>query len=147
MIKKPNPLLIATVVLLGFAAVAPLIGAKTSGLDTTAKPTDVSTGSFKTAGVIFPIDGVSRSGDTVSFTITENARELDKKADTVEISAMQKTGTSPSDCPLIKSTSIDKTVNNYNPISGSANISAKFASVEMATAAADADCLLIRDTE
>lgn len=112
------------------------------------KPTDISEASYDEAGVTFPIDNVKQSGKQITFTITENARELDEKADTVKISAMRKIDSDmPDTCPKVKSTSIDKDVGDYDMMSGKADVTATFATEEMARTAAEADCLLIEDTE
>lgn len=110
--------------------------------------TSVTESDFSMAKVIFPITGVSRNGNVITLTITENARGLEDQSQSVDISAMKKiSAASPTKCPLVNSTSINKEIKDYNMISGEAVISATFATEDMAKAAADANCLLIRNTE
>lgn len=113
----------------------------------TLNDTQISEGSFKIAKVIFPISQVSQNGKNVSLTINENARDLQNQSQNVDYSAMQKTGTNASKCPLVNSTAIDKEIKSYNPITGKAKLNVVFKTEEQAKKAADADCLLIKDTE
>jgi hypothetical protein len=107
----------------------------------------VKSGDLARAKVIFPITNVSRSSNIVHLTITKNARTLQSDSQKAALSAMKKTGTSGSRCPLINSTAINKEVRSYNPFSGQARLDAAFITEEMARKAAGADCLLIRNTE
>lgn len=103
---------------------------------------------FSKAEVIFPIDNVKRDKNVITLTITENARNLEDWSQKVDISAMKKVSANNiSTCPMINSKAIDKKVNSYNPITGSAEISATFITTKIAKAAESADCLLIRNTE
>lgn len=109
--------------------------------------TQISEGEFKIAKVIFPITDVTQNGKNVSLTITKNARALESKSQNVDYSAMQIVGTSATNCPLVNSTAIDKQVKGYNPLTGKADLSVTFKTEEQAQKAAEANCLLIKDTE
>lgn len=124
-----------------------LAGIFIAGCDN-AKPTAIEEGAYSDASAEIPITNVSRSGNKVTFTIPQDARQKDEEADKVDITVLFKENADKDGkCPLVKSTSIDKSTEDYDPMSGKATIIATFASEEMAKTAEESDCLLIRDTE
>ena len=135
------------ILLFWLVMVAISIFASSNAISANLTDTEISEGEFKLAKVIFPISNVSQNGKSVSLTINENARGLEAKSQNVDYSAMQKSGTSAKKCPLVNSTSIDKSIKSYNPLTGKAKLDVVFRTVEQAKKAASADCLLIKDTE
>ena len=97
------------------------------------------------AAFSFEITDIKRDGNIVSFTIPENARALEKKADAVVLSGLYTGGKNKDDCPVVQSTDVSKSVENYSPISGKARVSADFDGEAMAKAAEKSGCLLIND--
>lgn len=98
------------------------------------------------AGYTFPVNNIRLSGNQVSFTIAENAREYDKKADAVVLSGMYAGDKGHSDtCPVVDSHFVDKEVEHYSPTSGKADVIATFDDASVARAAVEKGCLLIQD--
>lgn len=101
--------------------------------------------SLDRASFKFAITDIEREGNVVSFTIPEDARALEKKADAVVLSGLYVAGESSADCPVVQSTAVDKSVDKYNPISGKARVTANFDDENLAKAALEKGCLLIND--
>lgn len=93
----------------------------------------------------FAVTELSRNGPDVTFTIPENARELDKKADSVVVSGLYQGDKMKSDCPLVQSTDVSKSIEDYNPMTGKARIKAHFDDEALAKEAIEKGCLLIND--
>jgi hypothetical protein len=69
---------------------------------------------------------------------------LKKQAEKSAFFALKKVNTPPSsECPVTNTSDINKTVKNYNFLTGKATISVDFADATMAKKAMSKDCLLI----
>lgn len=105
-----------------------------------------SSENFESAGYSFAVTDLARNGSDVTFTIPENAHEQEKKADAVVVSGLYDRPKKNSDeCPLVQSTAISKSVIDYEPISGKAQVKAHFDDEAIAKAAIEQGCLLIND--
>ena len=105
-----------------------------------------SSENFESAGYSFAVTDLARNGSDVTFTIPENAHEQEKKADAVVVSGLYDRPKKNSDeCPLVQSTAISKSVIDYKPISGKAQVKAHFDDEAIAKAAIEQGCLLIND--
>lgn len=113
----------------------------------TASPVNSTTsGSLSDAGFSFGITELSRDGKIVLFTIPRDAHALEKKADAVVLSGLYDSGKAKSgECPVVQSTAVSKTVENYNPITGKAHVKALFDDEALARSAIEQGCLLIND--
>jgi hypothetical protein len=100
------------------------------------------------AAYSFPVQNLHLSGNTVSFTIPENANTHNKKADAVRLSGLYATDQErAATCPVIDSHYVDKKVKKYNPVSGKAEVIATFEDPLDAAKAAHNGCLLIYDQD
>ena len=133
-------LIILAIAGVGYARYAPSEGSKSgAGTDEAAAP-------IEKAEFSFAIQDISRSGNVVSFTIPENARQLEKKADAVVLSGLYANDQKKSEeCPVVQSTAVDTSPEDYDLMSGRARVNATFDKEEDARAAEEAGCLLIND--
>lgn len=113
---------------------------KSTGASATSETAALEKASFK-----FAIMDIERNGNLISFTIPEDARTLEKKADAVVLSGLYVSGAHSQDCPVVQSDAVDKSVENYSPMSGKARVTANFDDENMAKAALEKGCLLIND--
>jgi hypothetical protein len=82
----------------------------------------------------------------VTFVIPKNAREHQKKGDAVVMSAIYSLDQQPAEtCPVVDSHDVRKDLQQYDPFSGKARITATFDDPAMAKRAAESGCLLIQD--
>ena len=101
---------------------------------------------FETAAFSFGVTELNRTGSDVTFTIPKDARVLEEKADAVVVSGLYDSQKEkPVECPLVESTAVEKSVENYNPITGEAQVKAHFDDEAVAQAAIEQGCLLIND--
>ena len=110
-----------------------------------SKPRTDDSAPIDKAAFAFEITDIRRDGNIVSFTIPENARALEKKADAVVLSGLYTGGRNKDDCPVVQSDAVSKSVEKYSPMSGKARVSANFEDEDMAKAAEASGCLLIND--
>lgn len=104
--------------------------------------------SFNVASYTFGVKNIKQEGNTVTFTIPEDARVVDTKTSGVVSGLYNVTMGKPSGaCPFLTSYEVSKNIKNYNPLNGKADITAKFDKPEHAQAAVDNNCLIIDDTK
>lgn len=104
--------------------------------------------SFGKAAFSFGVTDLEQNGNIVTFTIPKDARHLDEQADAVQVSGLYDLARGkPSECPLVESTAVSKTVEDYDMMSGRATVKANFDDPKMAAAALDKGCLLVNDPD
>ena len=117
---------------------------------TPARAGDVPKKPFSEASYTFEVEDIAHDGNTVSFVIPENARQVDQEADAVLLSGLHLNTIEPAtgeECPVVSSYNVRKDVKDYNPFNGRAKIVATFDDPNMAKAAFDQKCLLVDDPD
>jgi|GEM_PF-6319031 len=104
--------------------------------------------SFGKAAFTFGVKDLKLDNNIVVFTIPADARHLDEQADAVEVSGLYDLSRGePSECPLVESTAVSKSVEHYDMMSGKAEVKARFDDPKMAAAAVNKGCLLVHDVD
>lgn len=101
------------------------------------------------AGFAFGIADIARKGHIVTFTIPENARTLERRANAYVVSGLYALDREidKRHCPVVQSHAVDDTVEHYSPGSGRARVKAVFEDEKTAKAAEEKGCLLINDPD
>lgn len=111
------------------------------------QPDELSMQSIGRAKLIIPVTGFYRDRNTLGMTILKNASTYETKSRGANIIAYQKTSSlSPGSCPIMNSSSMTKTINNYDTFRGRADIVITFQNPRMAEVAEKSQCFLVRNS-
>ena len=111
------------------------------------QPDELSMQSIGQAKLIIPVTGFYRDRNTLGMTILKNASTYETKSRGAALIAYQKTSSlSPGSCPIINSSSMTKTISNYDTFRGRADIVITFQNSKMAEIAEKSQCFLVRNS-